>query len=124
MSGILNRGSQRHESKKDKLIEKEIDKDLDEELHKYDKTKSINEYPNMSKNFNPYDPERQNAHYEVYELLRRDEGVSVDEILRVAPRSRSEANARMYITNIRNAGKKSTIEIQLINGRYKIVNKP
>ena len=42
-------------------------------------------YPHMSKDHNPYDPELEKAHFEVFDLLRRDEGVSVSEIISVAP---------------------------------------
>ena len=82
-----------------------------------------NNYPNMSKNHNPYDQIQEEAHYNVFELLRRDQGVSLDEIIAVAPRSKSEANARMYITNFRREGRNSKIIIKLINGRYYIKDK-
>ena len=38
-------------------------------------------YSHMSKDHNPYDPELEKAHFEVFDLLRRDEGVSVSEII-------------------------------------------
>ena len=44
--------------------------------------------------------------------------VSVNEIISVAPRSKSEKNARMYISNFRRDGKNSNINIKLINDRY------
>ena len=77
-------------------------------------------YPHMSKDHNPYDPELEKAHFEVFDLLRRDEGVSVSEIISVTPRSKSEKNARMYISNFRRDGKNSNINIKLINDRYYI----
>ena len=74
----------------------------------------------MSKDHNPYDLENEKVHYEVFELLRRDQGVSIEEIINVAPRSKTKNNAQMYISNYRRDGRNSQISINLVNGRYLI----
>ena len=77
-------------------------------------------YPQMSKDHNPYDLENEKAHYEVFELLRRDQGVSIEEVIKVAHRSKTKNNAQIYISNFRKDGRNSQIIINLVNGRYLI----
>ena len=47
-------------------------------------------YPQMSKDHNPYDLENDKAHYEVFELLKKDKGVSIEKIINVVPRSKTK----------------------------------
>ena len=55
-------------------------------------------YPNANRKNNPY--KEGSAHYNVFEACASDKGITLKEIISLAPNSREIYNARMYIYNI------------------------
>ena len=76
-----------------------------------------NKYPGADKNNNPY--REGSAHYKIYEACASDQGISIDEILSIAPSSKELNNAKPYIYNINRECTKIVID-EIKPGFYKM----
>ena len=77
----------------------------------YDKS-----YADASLTDNPYKP--YTAHWQVYERLRSSTGITIVEIMAIAPRGVTEGNARTYISNIKRNIRHSPVTVVRRGDRF------